>query len=287
MLIPRERVLTVVGAGHDEVFADHLTERRMGTVLTQPANRETAPGTLLPLAHVLHADPGAVVGVFPSDHFVLEENRFMAHVWAASNAVRRGPYDVVVLGASASRADPDYGWIDVEHAPEVTGALGVRRFWEKPTAETAAILFSAGHLWSTMVVVASAAALWELICEAQPVLRQPFERIKDALGTVDAGEVLEREYLALPEVSLSCGVFQRLASRLGAMILLGVYWSDWGREERIRETSQHLRLSFSRQRPLVGPPGTSPEVESEHPRGTDESRLLLPQGVRRSQRRPS
>jgi mannose-1-phosphate guanylyltransferase len=247
MLMAHERVLTVIGATHLAEFPEQLDARWPGTVLGQPVNRETAPGILLPLAQVLRADPFAVVGIFPSDHFVLEERRLMAQAWAASNVVRDGVRDVVILGATPTRADPEYGWIEVRHGREIApGVLAVERFREKPTLETAARLYRGGHLWSTMIVVARAAALWELICEAQPQLRRPFEKIREALGTADEADVLQREYVAIPEVSLSQGVLEQFPSRLGVMALDGIYWSDWGREERIQETLQRLDWLFHR-----------------------------------------
>jgi signal transduction histidine kinase len=72
------------------IFGGQLAHRASETVILQPANRETAPGTLLPLTHVLRADPEAIVALFPSDHFVHQEERFMAHVLVAQWAVRRG-----------------------------------------------------------------------------------------------------------------------------------------------------------------------------------------------------
>ena len=54
----------------------------------QPANKETGPGILLPLMFIYKRCPHAIVAVFPSDHFVLEEDRFMNHVKLAVRAAR-------------------------------------------------------------------------------------------------------------------------------------------------------------------------------------------------------
>lgn len=242
MIVPRERVLTVVDAGHGSTFRNQLASRAHRTVIYQPANRETAPGTLLPLAHILRADPHAIVGIFPSDHFILEEERFMAQVQLATWSVQRGMWDVVVLGVAPDRPDPDYGWIEVSRAGRHPGSglLPVERFWEKPHASVARSLYQGGHLWSTMVTVARAASLWRLICDAQPELHRPFERIRRALGTAAETAEIKSAYDGLPSVSLSGGVFARMPSRLAALAVREVHWSDWGREERINETLHQL-----------------------------------------------
>lgn len=242
MIVPREHVLTVIDAGHADTFRNQLASRSNGTVIHQPENRDTAPGTLLPLAHVLWADPDAVVGVFPSDHFVLEEERFMAHVELAEWIVRRGIGEVVILGVVPDHPDPDYGWIEVDRTGRLQGSwlLPVERFWEKPQPSVAQWLYEGQHLWSTMLTVARAATLWNLITESQPDLRQRFERIQRALGTENAACETAKAYHQMPSVSLSTDVFERCPSRLAALAVHDVHWSDWGREQRITETLVQL-----------------------------------------------
>lgn len=71
MLIPRSRVVVVATANHWRYYVEeYLGPASPKLVLLQPDQRDTAPGILLPLAHVLHQNPHAVVVVLPSDHFV-------------------------------------------------------------------------------------------------------------------------------------------------------------------------------------------------------------------------
>ena len=69
-LIPPERILVIVDARHRREAAQQLPHWPQENILYQPANRETAPGILLPLAHISHRDADATVAVFPSDHFI-------------------------------------------------------------------------------------------------------------------------------------------------------------------------------------------------------------------------
>jgi hypothetical protein len=91
-----------------------------------------------------------------------------------------------------------------------------------------------------MVTVARAATLWRLICDVQPELQRPFERIRHALGTPVETAEISKAYEEMPRVSLSAGVFARAPSRLAALAVREVHWSDWGREERINETLLQL-----------------------------------------------
>lgn len=90
-LIPPERLLiTVISRQHllhSEVLRQ-IASRPGDTIVTQPANKDTGPGILLSLMFVYRRCPDAVVAIFPSDHFVLQENRFMEHVNMAVQAVQ-------------------------------------------------------------------------------------------------------------------------------------------------------------------------------------------------------
>ncbi|HYS89823.1 MAG TPA: sugar phosphate nucleotidyltransferase, partial [Bradyrhizobium sp.] len=86
--IPRERILVVVSQNHQAEVTQHLAHWPAENVIYQPANRDTAPGILLPLTYISHRDPLATVTVFPSDHFVVKEDPFLAAAGRAAAEVQ-------------------------------------------------------------------------------------------------------------------------------------------------------------------------------------------------------
>jgi mannose-1-phosphate guanylyltransferase len=62
-LIPRERILIIVDKRHPEA-REQLAGWPHENIIYQPANRETAPGILLPLAYVSHRCPEALLRCF-------------------------------------------------------------------------------------------------------------------------------------------------------------------------------------------------------------------------------
>jgi mannose-1-phosphate guanylyltransferase len=148
-LVPPERLLTVVTQPHLPYAQVELADRPPDTVLVQPCNRETGPGILLPLLHVQQRAPEATVALFPSDHFVLGAQRFMALVAAAAAFVTREPGRLVLLGAAPTQPEIDYGWIEV--GDELDQAQGERlyqvlQFWEKPSQPQAQVLWRQGYV---------------------------------------------------------------------------------------------------------------------------------------------
>jgi mannose-1-phosphate guanylyltransferase len=241
-IVPRELVVTAVDARHASMVRSECGDRADRTLIQEPVHRETAAATLLSLAHVLRADPGGIVGVFPSDHCVLEEKRFMAHVQMGAWAVRRGLWDVIVLGVSSEGPDAHCGWLEVNRSGRHPGSclLPVGKFWANPEPSIARLLHERGHFWSTMVIVARASQLWELVCEAQPGLRGPFERIKSALHTDAAAREIAAAYQGIPSASLAADVFESQATHLAAIYVRDVQWRALEREERIGAASVPL-----------------------------------------------
>ena len=112
-LIPAERILTIVGRHHlvHEEVQRQLSSRPARTIIVQPDNKDTCPGILLPLMHLYKHAPEAIVAVFPSDHFILEEDRFMEHVALAARAVTHDPSRIVLLAMEAQYPEVEYGYI--------------------------------------------------------------------------------------------------------------------------------------------------------------------------------
>jgi mannose-1-phosphate guanylyltransferase len=242
MLIPAQCLFTVVARDHlRHAEARHqLMSRPKGRVVVQPLNRDTLPGLLLPLLQLRRLYPDSVVAVFPSDHYILEEDRFMHFVSVAFDAVQRHPEQIVLLGIEPVEAEPEYGYVLPEGGslPADSGGMAhVFRFVEKPDSDTAERLIRGGALWNTSVLVFHAAAFLALVERKLPGVLNGFLRIEEALGMPEENAVIEEAYRRMIPLNLSRDFLESLApgdpARLSVLAARGVTWSDWGSERRI------------------------------------------------------
>jgi mannose-1-phosphate guanylyltransferase len=169
-LIPRERIFMVVSRDHRDEVRQYLAHWPTHNVIFQPANRDTGPGILLPLAHVTRRDPEASVAVFPSDHFMTDEARFVATVALAAAEVQCFPRELLLLGMTPDRTEESYGWIEPAGKEAGRESRTVRKFWEKPFLAEVRAPMARGVLWNTFVFVAQSASLWRLFRRAAPDL---------------------------------------------------------------------------------------------------------------------
>jgi mannose-1-phosphate guanylyltransferase len=241
-LIPRERILVVVSRDHQEEVSQQLAHWPVDNVIYQPANRDTVPGILLPLAYISHRDPLATVTVFPSDHFVVEEEQFMAAVERAVAEVQRFPRQLILLGAAPDQAEGDYGWIEPVGREPGQESRAVLRFIEKPSRTYAHELMARGALWNTFVFAGQATTLWEMVQRTAPDLCSTFERLRRILSLNSSYAPLftEHAYEKMRAVNFSSGVCEPLVSWLRVLPMPEVGWSDWGTAERILASLQKV-----------------------------------------------
>ena len=243
-IAPADRRITIVSRAHRAIATEQLAARG-GRLLFQPANRGTAAGVYLPLAMVREADPRATVVIYPADHFVFPEDRFLAAVRQAIAATQARPDRPILLGAVPDRPDGDYGWIVPDGAarPSSRGVLGMTRFKEKPAPDQAAELMAAGGLWNTMVIVGRADTLWALGRRWVPEVADWLNLWRAVIGTPVEEMMLEKLYAELPARDFSADVLGPSAPTLGTLPLHDLIWNDWGRPERIADTLAGLGLT--------------------------------------------
>jgi mannose-1-phosphate guanylyltransferase len=244
-LVPSKRQYVVVTENHFD-YAEvpkQLSNYPGVHVASQPMNRDTGLGLLLPLAHIYKSRPDSTVVVFPSDHFIEEEALFLNHVDAAFALVERDSEKIVLLAIAPTHAETEYGYILPSHCRHNElpfGAREVKGFIEKPDPETARKLVQRGGFWNTMVMVFKLRAFLEQLRAINPPAYRCFEQISNAVETTGFSDVVNQVFANSEPFNLSKGLLENIAAQKPRSLLVlpvrGVQWSDWGSEERIRKT---------------------------------------------------
>jgi mannose-1-phosphate guanylyltransferase len=243
--ISPDRTVVVTVRRHADYVAEEFTgATRPPYLLAQPEDRGTAAAILYAAQWIAWRDPAATIAVFPSDHFILGEATFMAHVQEVGEAIARHPDRVVLLGAQPTSPESEYGWI--EPGAPVDGHNGVvsavRRFWEKPSEAAAQACLSGGCLWNTAIAVARVRALLELGARALPEMSSRFaglRRFRDSDREVPA---IQEAYARVPRASFSRVVLEPHPEYLGVSPLPRVTWCDLGSPRRVLYVLARMRV---------------------------------------------
>lgn len=237
--VPPERTVVVAMEHHAHYLAGEWAVARSPHLLRQPQDRGTAAGVLLP-AHWIHArNAGATVAVFPADHFVLEEERFVRHVDAVARFVAQHPEWIVLLGVEPTYPESEYGWIEPGRRLGWAGGAPldrIRRFREKPSAETAGALLAAGWLWNTFVLVARASTLVDAGRLCVPGLHERLAGTVPFAGGEDESWAIRQAYALAPRANFSRAVLQSGVAPLAVAKVSNVTWCDLGTPARVART---------------------------------------------------
>ncbi len=247
-LITSGRLFTVVTRKHERFYGPELGAAAPGTVVVQPDSRGTAPAIFYALLRLGVQAPASPVVLLPSDHYVSDDDAFMARVEGALESAQARPEKVILLGIEPDRPETEYGWIEPSElllGPSPWPLYAVRRFWEKPSAAVAERLAAAGCLWNSFVIVAHPWALQRLVQRAAPGLAEAFAPLVGRLGTAWEDEAARAVYASLPAIDFSKHVLQARPGDLAVLPVSGLDWNDLGDPARVLAIRARARLELA------------------------------------------
>jgi mannose-1-phosphate guanylyltransferase len=239
-VVPPEQQLFVVTRSHERWYREELRDVPPSRLIVQPENRGTALAISVGILRALQEDPDAMVAVLPSDHYYSNEGAFASALWSASRLSGQFLDSIVLLGATATHPEVEYGWIEpgtpVPHR-QWGDAFQVKRFWEKPTAPLAKELLSRECLWNTFVTVGQASTFLDMLCLQLP------GTISRILECEASQKELCAAYGSLSHVDFSRDVLTPQADRLLALRDPLSGWLDLGSPARLRAAmAQHGKM---------------------------------------------
>ncbi len=181
-------------------------------VLAEPLGRNTAPAIGLAAFLLLKENPDAVIGMFPSDHVIADEEAYRATIARGAKIAAAGE-NIVVLGIRPNRAETGYGYIEAGDESH-EGALRVRRFTEKPDEEKAAAFVAAGnYFWNSGMFLWSARTLANALREHLPKTAPLLEEIAAAFGTRKFAATFRKLYPKCENISVDYAVLEPCSAK--------------------------------------------------------------------------
>ncbi len=221
-------------------------------IIAEPVGRNTAPAIGLAAFLLLHHDPDAVLGLFPSDHVIAEPTQYRATLSRGIEIAAAGE-NVVVLGIRPTRPETGYGYIEAG-AVEQDGSLDVRRFTEKPDLAVARQFLVAGnYFWNSGMFLWRAATLANALREHLPNTAPLLEKIASAYGSRKFAETFRKLYPKCENISIDYAVLEPRSAKAQSRIFClpsDFGWNDLGSWTALHE--HHVAKAKSGdQRPVL------------------------------------
>jgi mannose-1-phosphate guanylyltransferase len=207
-LVTTEQIWVITNEYLDHEIADQLKGVPAAQIVKEPVARNTAPACGLAAFLIERQNPDAVLGVFPSDHVIADEPRFLKALQKGIAAAAAGD-NIVVLGIEPTRAETGYGYIETGDFNKDDTAIHVRRFIEKPNQNRAEEFVAAGnYYWNSGIFLWSARTLANAVREHLPETAPLLEAIAAAYGTPQFDEVFHSTYPKCENISVDYAVLE-------------------------------------------------------------------------------
>jgi mannose-1-phosphate guanylyltransferase/mannose-6-phosphate isomerase len=228
-LVEKENIYLATSILYRKIINDYIKKIKLKreNILFEPERKNT----FLPIAYLTYKifqnEPQAVVGVFPSDHFIKERKKFLKVVKTASILAEKG--FIVTLGIRPYRAETGYGYIKISDKPLVRNKniFKVEKFIEKPPfLKAKKFLKDKRYFWNAGIFIFKVEVMVEEIKKYQPetfsLIKENFSNLnkiweKGISDSIDYAIMEKSKNLALVEFSgrwLDLGSFQAIEELL-------------------------------------------------------------------------
>ena len=219
-----ENIYVITDKNYTDLVKEQIPELNTENVIAEPVGMNTAPCAIYSAMKIYKKNPEAEILVCPSDHLILNEERFTETVLLAlkSSKENQGLY---TLGIKPTRPDTGYGYI--QYVKGENEVKKVKTFTEKPNLDLAEKFIKSGDfLWNSGIFIWSAKDILDSFKKYLPEMYSIFASINDVLNTEQEASKVKEIYPTLQKVSIDVGIMEKdknvyvIPSQFG--------WSDLG-----------------------------------------------------------
>lgn len=199
----------------------------LANVLAEPCARNTLPAVAWAVSQIWKKNTKAIIGVFPSDHAVCNQEAFLSAWRTAENAAEHGY--LALLGIKPTEAATGYGYIQPADTLNLVNqempAYQVERFIEKPSTTNAEKFVQAGYLWNSGMFVFRADIFMQMLQQYQPEIYEKVKQLHE--------DNIAADYAELPSISMDYGLAEKAENV--AVVPVDMGWSDLGNWDSIHQ----------------------------------------------------
>lgn len=237
-IVPSDNIILITNESYEPLIKEQLPEIKANQILLEPVRRNTAPCIAWAAHHIKAINPNAKMMVAPSDHVILNVDRFRENVIKAYDFIETRDA-LVTMGIKPSRPETGYGYIQVGEQIEGNFAA-VKTFTEKPNEELARVFLQSGEFyWNSGMFFWSADSIIKALNDCAPEVNTIFEMGQKYYGTDMEQEFINSYFEASPSISIDFAVMEKAPNVFVEMVDFG--WNDLGTWRSLYEYSPKNR----------------------------------------------
>jgi mannose-1-phosphate guanylyltransferase len=224
--IPAENIFIVTSEEYVDIVKLQLPMLPVENILAEPSKKNTAPCIAYISFKLAQMNPDAKCIVAPSDHLILEEDRFQAIALQALDFVDNIKA-LATLGIQPTHPNTGYGYIQFEGLEVAKDVYKVKTFTEKPDLEIAkSFLASGDFLWNAGIFAWKISNILTAFEKYQPEMFELFDQEKLHFNTPTENAAIQRIYPLCTNISIDIAIMEKANNVYVMPASFG--WSDLG-----------------------------------------------------------
>jgi mannose-1-phosphate guanylyltransferase len=224
--IPTENIFIVTSEEYVDIVKTQLPMLPIENILAEPSKKNTAPCIAYISFKLAQMNPDAKCIVAPSDHLILEEDRFQSIALQALDFVDNIKA-LATLGIQPTHPNTGYGYIQYEGLEVAKDVYKVKTFTEKPDLEIAkSFLASGDFLWNAGIFAWKISNILTAFEKYQPEMFELFDQEKLHFNTPAENAAIQRIYPLCTNISIDIAIMEKANNVYVMPASFG--WSDLG-----------------------------------------------------------
>jgi len=147
-IFPNHRIFIITGEEYGDITKKQIPEIPDENILKEPYVRNTATCIAYAAYKINGLNPDAYMVTLPSDHYICNDAAYLQNIREGVEFVEKQG-GLLTIGIKPTRAETEYGYIQVKSKDNTRKISEVKTFTEKPNAELARMFFDSDEfLWN-------------------------------------------------------------------------------------------------------------------------------------------
>jgi len=224
---PPENIFVATNTSYFDLVRQQLPEIPVKNILLEPARRNTARCIANAAYKISAVKPNSSLLVAPSDHVILNEDKFLTYVNQAVDFQAKNP-SLITFGIEPTRPETGFGYLEFgSTTTENPSIYKLKSFTEKPSLPVAEkYLNNKSHFWNAGIFLFSVDLLVNEFKNHIPEIDN-FYRPIAGFNTQDYLAEVNKHYHNLPSISIDYGIMEK-AKEVYMLATKNMGWSDLG-----------------------------------------------------------
>ncbi len=227
-----ENILIVTSKDYVDEIKQQLPQLTNGQIITEPQRKNTAPCILHTALQIQEWMPDAHMVVTPADHFILEQDQFLATIDQGLDFIGQKSNALLTLGVQPTKPHTGYGYIQFDESDEAVKP--VKTFTEKPTLAFAKRFLASGDfLWNSGIFIWSVETILHAFRWHLSDMYDLFQEIDYSADNAQFEQQVQQAYSRTQNISIDYGILEKSDQ----VYVLPAYfsWSDLGTWDALYE----------------------------------------------------